>query len=143
MPKIAVQPHILKDVLLTIATDDYAKHVDEVQFVPSTKTEQITWHGLSPDASFSDAGTPETTWLLNLSYAQDWATTNSLSEYLLANKGQTKTVVFQPKAGTGQRKFTAEVTIVPGPIGGKGKAVATGTVSLPVNGDPVPGTTAP
>lgn len=137
--KIAVQPHVLKDVMLTIDVDDYARHVDQVQFVPTTRVEQVTWQGLSPDASFSEAATPETTWVLNLNYAQDWDTTDSLSEYLLAHAGETKNVVFQPKAGSGQRQFTAEVTIAPGPIGGQGKQVATGSVSLAVNGEPIPG----
>lgn len=139
MPKLAVQPFVLKDVVLTIEVDDYARHVSSVQFVPTTNTPQLTWQGLSPDAKFSEAGTPDTSWLANLSYAQDWETEDSLSEYLLEHAGETKTVMFQPKAGSGQRNFTADVTIVPGPIGGDVNTVQVGQVSLPVDGEPIPG----
>ena len=138
MTAIAVAPFVLKDVLFTVDADDYAKHVSSVQFVPSTSV--VTWQGLSPAASFSDTTAP--TWVCNVGYAQDWETDDSFSEYLLANSGEKKTVVFQPKAGSGQRAFTAEVYIVPGPIGGDVNTVQAGTVSLGVNGQPVPSTSA-
>ena len=142
MPKLAVVPFVLKDVILTIGTDDYARHVDEVLFTPTVKADPITWQGLSPDASFSDAGVPETSWALTLTYAQDWDTANSLSAYLLANAGLSKTVVFQPKTGSGKATFTATVTIAPGPIGGKGKQAATASVTMPLTGAPVKGVSA-
>lgn len=139
--KLAVQPHVLKDIVLTIDVDDYARHVSSAQLVPTTSSQKLTWQGLSPDASFSDTSTPETTWALVLNYAQDWDTANSLSEYLLAHAGEVKTIVLQPKAGSGQKTFTVDATIVPGPVGGNVNTVAVGTVSLPVTGEPTPGET--
>lgn len=141
MAKLAVQPYVLKDIVLTVEADDYARHVSTARLEPSTTAEKITWHGLSPDAEFSEGGTPETTWALNLTYAQDWDTDNSLSQYLLDNAGETKTVVLQPKAGSGQKTFTVDVVIAPGPIGGDYNTVQTGTVSLNVNGQPAVGET--
>lgn len=141
MAKLAVQPFVLKDIVLNVEADDYARHVSTARLEPSTTAERITWHGLSPDADFSEGGTPETTWTLNLTYAQDWNTDDSLSQYLLDNAGQTKTVVLQPRAGSGQKTFTVEVVIAPGPVGGDYNTVQTGTVSLVVNGQPIPGET--
>lgn len=141
MAQIAVAPFVLKDVVLTVDVDDYARHVSSVQFVPTTNTPQLTWQGLSPDAKFSESGSPDESWVANLGYAQDWETPNSLSEYLHANAGQTKTVVFQPKVGSGQRTVTATVTIAAGPIGGDVNTVQVGQVSLAVDGRPVLGET--
>ena len=136
MAQIAVAPFVLKDVRLKIATDNYEKHVSSVTITPSTSADKLTWQGLTPAASFSDAGTPETTWEVALEYAQDWETTNSLSQYLLDNAGQSKSIVFQPKAGTGKKTFTVQATIVPGPIGGAVNTVQTSQVTLPVTGVP-------
>lgn len=142
MAKLAVQPHVLKDIVLSVAADDYARHVSTARLEPTTTAEKITWHGLSPDAAFSESGTPETTWALVLTYAQDWNTENSLSQYLLDNAGEAKTVVLQPRAGSGQKTFTVEAVIAPGPVGGDYNTVAVGTVTLGVNGQPTVGATA-
>lgn len=129
MTKLDVQPFTMKDVVMKVDVDDYARHVSEVTFTPTTKQDEITWQGLSPDASFSDSSAPETTWVVTLAYAQDWETANSLSRYLYDNEGLTKPVVFEPKAGVGT-SWASDVTIVPGPVGGKVKTVAEGTVNL-------------
>jgi hypothetical protein len=142
MTQIAVQPHVLKDVILSIGVDAYEKHVSQAELRPSTKVEKLTWQGMTPAAKFSEAGTPETSWDLIISYAQDWETPNSLSQYLLTNSGQTKTVVLQPKRGAGGKTFTVDVTIVPGPVGGNVNTVAVGSVTMPCDGDPVPGAAA-
>lgn len=140
MSQIAVQPHVLKDAVLTIGADTYEKHVSQAELRPETKIEKLTWQGMTPAAKHAEAGTPETTWSLILTYAQDWDTVNSLSSYLLANAGQAKTVTLQPKKGTGGKTFTVDVTIVPGPIGGNVNTVAVGTVTMPVDGEPTTGT---
>lgn len=138
MTLLTVQPFTLKDCLMTIATDDYARHLSSVQFVPTVKQpDDITWHGLTPDAEFTDTVPADpTTWVANLGYAQDWETPNSLSRYLLDHEGEEKVAVFEPKRGDGTR-FTATITIAPGPIGGDYRTVAVGTVSLKST-EPVP-----
>jgi hypothetical protein len=77
----------------------------------------------------------------NLEYAQDRATPESLSNYLLAHVGEEVAAVFVPEAGSGMPSFTATLTVVPGQIGGAVDQVAVSSVSLPST-KPVPGTTA-
>lgn len=128
----------MKDCVLKVDVDDYARHVSSVTFVPTTPAPtELTWQGLTPDATFTDT-TPAgpATWVCNLSFAQDWETPDSLSEYLLEHAGETKPVVFEPKKGTG-KSFAADVTIVPGPVGGDVRTVAVGTVSM-ASTEPVP-----
>jgi hypothetical protein len=134
MPVINVAPFVIKDAVLSIATDQYEKHVSGVLFTPNTSG--ITWQGMTPDSAFSDSSNP--TWTCQLDYAQDWTTANSLAQYLLANAGQQKVCVFKPLgATTGKPLFTATLLIVPGPIGGAVNAVQTATVTMGVIGQPV------
>lgn len=126
MPTIAVKPLVLKDVLLKIAEDNYEKHVSSVTFTPSSS--QIEWRGLTPDAVFTDSTPP--TWSVTLEYAQDWDTTGSLSEYLFDNGGTTVAAEFVPVKGTGNTKFTANVAIQSGAIGGAVGSFATASVTL-------------
>ena len=130
MAQIGVQPIVLRDVLLSIGADSYEKHVSGVTFTPSSST--VNWNGLTPDASFTFP--TATTWTLQLEYAQDWETPNSLSEYLFENEGEKVTMTFEPvNGGAG---FSADVHIAPGAIGGAVNAVATATVTLGVSGKP-------
>jgi len=126
MATIGVQPLVLKDVVLTIGTDGYQKHVSAVTFTPSSS--QISWQGLTPDAVFTDTSTA--TWTVQLDYVQDWETTDSLSAYLFENEGETVQMVFAPKNATGKKTFTADVTITPGAIGGQVNQYATTSVTL-------------
>lgn len=130
----AVQPIILNDVDLLIGDDNYEAHVSKVEFVPTTPT--ATWKGMTPSAIQNLVGTP--TWMCNLDYAQDHATASSLSQWLQENAGKPTVVKFKPKkpANGVAPIITATIVPVPGPIGGALDAVATGSVSCPVNGQP-------
>lgn len=131
MASIDIAPIVLKNVLLTIGEDSYEKNVSGVEFVPSVTT--VNWKGLHPDAVHTDVSTA--TWVCNLSYAQDWETADSLSQYLLEHEGETVDATFEPvNGGAG---FTAELVITPGSIGGQVDAVAVASVSLGVKGRPV------
>lgn len=134
MATIAVAPFVLKDALLTIATDNYEKHVSGVLFTPQMTP--VTWQGLTPDSAFSDASSP--VWTCQMDYVQDWTTTNSLAQYLLTNAGQQKVAVFKPQgAAVGKPIITATLLIVPGPIGGQVNTVQVGSVTMGVIGQPV------
>lgn len=138
MAQIAVKPYVLRDCTLNIkdgATDigDFELHVSKVEVVPNASVQ--TWKGLSPAAVFQDI--PPLDWTANIDYAQDWETTNSWSQYSLANVGKKVTMKFTPKKGTGLKAITVTVTLLPGGIGGTVGAFATGSVSLPVDGQPV------
>lgn len=139
MPAISAAPFVLKDAVLNVDADSYEAHVSSVQFAPTSST--VTWQGITPAASFSDSTSP--TWTCTLAYAQDWTTADALSQYLMDNAGQTKTIVFQPLGATsGDPTFTAEVIIAAGPIGGPVNTVQVGTVTLGCKGAPVKGTVA-
>ena len=138
MTAIAVQPIVLKDVDLKIEADNYEAHVSAVTINPTTAT--VRWKGLTPAATFSDSTAPE--WTANIEYAQDWVTDNSLSFYLFEHQGETVTAVFMPKKGSGLPKWTLDLVIAPGPIGGTVDQYMTGSVALGVSGQPVPGVAA-
>lgn len=123
MAAVVPKPLFLKDVLMQIGTDNYEAGLSAVTFTPPSPT---VWTGLTPTAVFNELPAQ---WVCQLDYVQDWESTGSLSQYLLDNVGKQVTAVFTPKAKTG-KKFTATVTIVPGPIGGTGQAFATSSVSL-------------
>lgn len=125
MAVIAVAPFVLKDVTLKIGADNYEKHVSSVTFTPSVSKQ--TWKGLGGN-SYTDQGFAD--WTCEIEYAQDWNTTNSLSQYLHANEGVSVAAEFVPKLGTGGSKFAAQLAIAPGAIGGNEGAFLTASVSL-------------
>lgn len=130
MALIAVSPFVLRDITLAIASSNYETSVSAAEFVPSSSV--VTFKGLKAGSTVNLP--TEATWVANLTYAQDWTNEDSLSNYLLDNAGETVVAVFAPKAGG--PSFSAQVTIVPGSIGGAGDAIATASVSLTVNGEP-------
>lgn len=123
MAVIAVAPFVLRDVDLVIGTDNYEAHVSTVRFVPAAT--QLTWTGL---AGNTVSATATATWTVTLSGAQDWDTANSLSQYLHANEGQSKSVTFKP--GDLQGTFAATLTIAPAEIGGDASTFTVFTVSM-------------
>jgi hypothetical protein len=131
MAQIAVAPITLTNALLTLGIDGYEKHVSAVELVPTATS--TTWKGLNPDAVFTNTG--RATWVCNLSFAQDWETPDSLSQYLLEHEGEIIAAVFEPEAGGAG--FTANLVITPGSIGGAVDTTAVATVSLGVQGRPV------
>ena len=130
MALIAVKPFILRDCILSIK--DGAASVSRVQFDPNTPI--AAWKGLTPTSVHQDVAATE--WTATLDYAQDFETANSLAQYLMANPGKQVTAEFTPKKGTGAKKVTATITLVPGGIGGGVGEFATSTVTLPVSGQP-------
>ena len=131
MATIAVNPFILKDVLLTIESDNYEAHVSQVEFTPSASTQ--AWQGLTPTATFTDVTTA--TWTANLTYAQDWSNPDSLSYKLHEQEGMEWEVVFKPISGSGP-SVHATLIVTPGAIGGTVNGYATASVSLAVKGKP-------
>lgn len=132
MPAITPVPLVVKDCLVMF-TDSYEKAVSEVAFVPSTS--QISFTAVSPGAVYTDV-TPAT-WVLNLTFVQDWDTVGSLSHFLFSHEGESLPITVEPK--TGGATITATVVIVPGSIGGTVGTYGTSTVALGVVGKPVVG----
>lgn len=131
-----VKPIILKDMVITIGTDDFAAAISSATLTPAASI--VTWKGLKTTAVYSFPTSP--TWTLDLEYAQDWKTANSLSRYLFDHDGQTIVgVTLEPTSGVGTR-WTFDLIVVPGAIGGAVDAVGTASVSLGVAAKPVPST---
>lgn len=134
MANIAPVPIVLNDIVLVIGTDNYEAAVSKAELVPNTPI--TTWKGMTPTSVFPMPGSTE--WTLNLEFAQDHATANSLSQYLQTNAGQQKSVTLKPKKPSSSGPtYTITATMLPGSIGGAVDAVAVASVSLPCIGQPV------
>lgn len=114
---------------ITIGTDGYKAAITSATLTPTTPTEIIRDIGGGIQAV---AGVPE--WALGLNFAQDWKTLNSLSQYLIANQGTKKSVVFTPQ--TGGKGFTIQALMIAAAAGGAGNAAAKSDVTLPCDGQP-------
>lgn len=133
MTVLDINPLVMKNVELLIGSDtpdDFRKHVEQVIFTPTSSS--TSWTGLGKN-THTDSSTA--TWVLALTYAQDWKSAKSLSNYLFDHEGETIPCEFRPLDGG--PSFTADVVITPGAIGGNVNAFATTTVNLGVTGKPV------
>jgi hypothetical protein len=130
MVAISVKPFALSNSTLKVDADNHESAVSQVEFQPQGGI--VTWKGLTPASSFS--APQNVTWQVVIAYAQDWATTGSLSNYLMNNPGKTVIMAFAPVAGG--PTWYARVIIQPGAIGGTVDSVGTGTVTLGVVGTP-------
>lgn len=117
------QPFILGAATLTLGGDAYEGQVSGAVFTPSASV--TTWTAIT---SATHSFTSPATWVLDLSYAQDWNFADALSRYLHENEGDVVAAVFEPVDGG--PAVSANVTITPGAIGGDSTAVATGTIQL-------------
>lgn len=128
MAAIAVKPIVLKNVLLTLKLGagtalEFQKHVSAVEFVPTANS--VIWKGLGNN-THTDVQTAS--WVANLTFAQDWATSNSLSRFLFDNEGASVLARFEPELGGAA--FTANLVVTPGSIGGTVDSTAVATVAL-------------
>ncbi len=136
---VEVNPFISRNVVLTfggVDGDDFAKAVSSAVLTPAGGT--ANFKGSKPDAVFSFP--QAATWTLDLEYAQDWGTADSLSVYLFQHQGENVSVSYNANDVTtgGETVWTMTVSITAGAVGGAVDAVATATVSLGVVGAPVP-----
>ncbi|WP_294947755.1 hypothetical protein [uncultured Microbacterium sp.] len=115
---------------LLIGTDGYKAAVTGAVLTPTTPTEVIRDIG---GGITTVSGTPE--WALGLNFMQDLKTLNSLSQYLIANQGQKKTVVYTPQ--TGGKGFTISALMLAAAVGGPANAAAKSDITLPCDGQPV------
>lgn len=116
--------------LLKVGADNYEKSVSKATLRPATPIAKFKGIGGNTEKA---AGTPD--WMLDLDYAQDWTTADSLSQYLVDELGTTKVIELTPESGG--KKATVTVLIVPGDMGGVVDTTTTASVSLEVIGQPV------
>lgn len=131
MAEIEVKPFILNDVDLTLGGNGYAASVNSVEIAPNGG-QLVTFKGMKKGSVFNFPTEP--TWQVNVGFAQDFETAQSMSLYLFENYGDTVPMTFAPKTGGGH--WAVDVILVPGSIGGAGDAVATSTVTLGCAGKP-------
>lgn len=117
------KPIMLGQSAITIDGDAFEGQVSGAIFTPTTS--QVTWTAINSDTY---GFTTPSTWVLDLTLAQDWNFADALSRYLHENEGTSVVVVLEPVDG--QPGATATVQIAPGTIGGDTTAVASSTVSL-------------
>ncbi|WIA98030.1 hypothetical protein [Curtobacterium sp. MCBA15_004] len=129
MAQITTQPILMNAAVLLLGTDNYELTVSSAELAPTTPMQQFKGVGGSV---VPIVGTPS--WLLNLAYAQDFATAKSLATYLLQNAG--KVVPFTLRPVSGGPGYSGNVMCLPGSIGGAVDAIASSSVSLPVSGQP-------
>ena len=133
-----IQPFVMKNAIVIIGTDDFAKAVSSATLTPSGGT--TPFKGLKPDAVFTFP--QSVTWTLDLEYAQDWSNEISLSRYLFDHIGEILDCTVNVDDQTaGTTSWELQVAVTAGAIGGAVDNVATATVSLGVQGAPVPTTT--
>lgn len=125
-------PLLLTDCVVEIGGVDYATEISQALFNPNAAVQRF--RGLKPTSNHK---TYTTDWSLDLTYAQDWDSTASLSRYLYDHEGETVTgVTFKPKSGSGP-SFTVDIIVPPGAIGGTVETHATTTVTVGCLAKPV------
>jgi hypothetical protein len=127
MPTYA--PIFLGACSITINAVEYGPIISSAQFNPTNKN--AIFQGLDGTA-YNFAGKP--VWGLALTMAQDWAA-SGIGTYFNANVGVAVPCVLHPVIGG--PGFSATVVLEALPIGGQFGTVATGQVTLGVNGQPV------
>jgi len=130
---VYARAHVIKDMVFTVETVDYANQVTKVRLVPDQATQTLRT-GV-PDGTITD--TDSAVWTLELSGVQDFGT-GSLGAALrtAASAGTDLDVEYQPKSGTGQDKavFTIRPTQIP--FGGDVGSFRVFDVTVPVVGQP-------
>jgi hypothetical protein len=133
----------MRNAIVQLGADDFAYAVSTATIENSSGT--TDFKGLKPPAVVT---VPQaTTYVLSLTYAQDWQSATSLSRYLWEHKGETVPFTLNPDdtsldATLGSTSWAGLVAIAPGNVGGDVDAVATSSVSLGIVGEPVPTFTA-
>lgn len=129
-------PLFIKSASVKIGTVNYAELISNVVLTPTTPT--LSFKGVS-GKTFQSTGSES--WQLQFDYAQDFKSTDSLALRLFNDAGKDVTIVITPEAGLSQPTWTVTVTLQAGAIGGAVDAAATASVTLPVTGRPVLGST--
>jgi len=137
MAVLDVQPFVMKNAIIMIGADDFAMAVSSATLTPSGGT--TPFKGLKPSAVFTFP--QSVTWTLDLEYAQDWSNEVSLSRYLFDHIGEIlDCTVNVDDLTAGTTSWDMQIAVTAGASGGAVDAVAVATVSLGVQGAPVPTT---
>lgn len=123
-------PLVIDAVALQIGTVEYGSQVDSVLLVPTTP--KTKFKGVNGRKS-TRVARPDWVLTLNLGQSFDKA---ALSAQLIDNHGKQLPFTVTPE-GSGLAKVTGTVTMEAGQLGGASEAVATASVTLDVENQPV------
>lgn len=130
MASIAAVPFIIKNTTLSLGANDYSSAISQAELIPTSPSSPFkSINGIS----YSFAG--YASWVLTVTFAQDWVGATTLAAYLFNN--ETNTVAFSIKPTPTSAGFTGNVVLTPGNIGGTADGTATSTVTFNVIGKPV------
>lgn len=130
MAVITPVPVVFNAATLKIGTHNFELSVSAFRLEPTYP--ETKFKGIGGN-TISGLGTAE--WQATLDYPQDWASANALSKFLFDNQGTTQVADITPK--TGGPGFRLSLVLKAGPIGGTVDELLTGSVTLPVTGQPV------
>ncbi|WP_322412074.1 hypothetical protein [Microbacterium invictum] len=129
MPLIANAAYFGTTGKLEIGTDEYTTSVTSCALVPNTPKAQVTDIGGGVVSFVGSA-----MWAAQITFKQDWATTNSLSQQLIAWHGTSKVFKYTPAAGGKVVTFTAICEAAQ--VGGGNNTVHEASVTLQIVGQP-------
>lgn len=137
---MAFKPIMMKDVDLILGDEstgpNFKCQARSVTLKPDAGVQKMKT--LCPAGRYADVDDPE--WELEIAYAYGYDDGNAtvvqvLANFLLANHGTKTAFAFRPRSG--EDGYTGEVTIVAGPVGGSQGSWMEGSVTLPLDGQPV------
>jgi len=129
MAVIAPVINSMSNATFKVGSNNYEAAVSKVVLTPTVTVSKFK--GIN-GATTRTASLPE--WVLSMDFPQDFATANSLSNFLLTNTGTTVSADLTPVVGG--PGYRATILIVPGEIGGTVDNTSTSSVSLEVIGQP-------
>lgn len=130
MPIVNINTKVLRDAVVQIGDNEFQTSISNITMTPTAAS--ITWSGVGGNTV---TDTSSATWAAAITFAQDFETPNSLSQFLFDNEGATFPFYFRPRSGVGLA-YTGTVTITPGAIGGAVNTINESTVTLGLSGRP-------
>lgn len=134
-------PLVLKNVDLILGDEatgtNFKCQIRSVTLTPSVDVQ--TTKTACPNGQYSAVDDPS--WTLDIGYLYGKhadAATQALGRFLLANSGEKIPFLLRPWAGDDTDGYTGVVTVLPGALGGTYGAFSEQTVSLPLEGQPLP-----
>ena len=128
MSEIDLAPIRMREARLTVEADDYTVSINQVIFTP-----QVEYGWERGQSVFGDKPRlVAVRWTVALGFAQDLATPDSLSMYLLMHTGAEREIAFEVPG----RRVTATALILPAQIGGVANQIPASVATLPIFGAP-------
>lgn len=142
---MAFKPIVLKNMDLVFGdaseSQQFKCQIKSAKLIPEVNI--IKEKTACPTGTYADVDNPD--WSLEVGHLTGVDTetaTKALSEYLRVNHGEKVSFALRPFSGTIAGGYKGKVTIVATEIGGAVGGMNTATVQLPLDGQPVPLTSA-